>query len=118
MLASALLLFRSCRLDDLIDLARSEAVGFVALGLIAYHCENLRLRRGKFDIIADIQKNGGRIPRETCSPTLNAELTQMMIQMLIHQRRPFRWSQRAKKEVRMLRAYPRPTRCKAVNRLE
>ena len=46
---------------------------------------------------------------------LNPKLPQMVIQMLIHQRRPFHRSQRPEKEVRMLRAYPRPTRCKAVN---
>src|SRR6516164_7904877 len=35
--------------------------------------------------------------------------------VLIHQRRPFQGSQRPEKEVRMLRAYARPTRRKAVN---
>jgi hypothetical protein len=47
---------------------------------------------------------------------LDSELTQMMVEVLIHQYSPFHWSQRAEKEVRMLRAYPGPTRCKAVNR--
>src|SRR5437899_895560 len=46
---------------------------------------------------------------------LNPKLPQMMVQMLIHQRRPFHRSQRPEKEVRMLRACPRPTCCKAVN---
>src|SRR6266852_202362 len=46
---------------------------------------------------------------------LNPKLPQMMVQMLIHQRRPFLRSQRPEKEVRMLRACPRPARCKAVN---
>jgi hypothetical protein len=39
-----------------------------------------------------------------------------MVQMLIHQRRPFHRSQRPEEEVRMRRAYPGPARCKAVNR--
>ena len=47
---------------------------------------------------------------------LDTELTQMMVEVLIHQHRPLHWSQRAEKEVRMLRAYPGPTRCKAVDR--
>ncbi len=46
---------------------------------------------------------------------LNPKLPKMMVQMLIHQRRPFLRSQRPEKEVRMLRACPRPARCKAVN---
>ena len=46
---------------------------------------------------------------------LNPKLPHMMVQMLIHQRRPFHRSQRPEKEVRMLRACPRPTCCKAVN---
>ena len=49
------------------------------------------------------------------SPALNPKLPQVMVQMLIHQRRPFHRSQRPEKKVRMLRAYPRPTRRKAVN---
>ena len=40
----------------------------------------------------------------------------MMVEVLIHQRSPFYRSQRAEKEVRVLRAYPEPARCKAVNR--
>src|SRR6266496_1459451 len=56
--ASALLLFRSCRLDNLIDLPRRQSAGFVTLGLIANDLEDFRLRGGKFDIIADIQENG------------------------------------------------------------
>src|SRR6266851_7449550 len=46
---------------------------------------------------------------------LSPKLPQMMVQMLIHQRRPFLRSQRPEKEVRMPRACPRPARCKAVN---
>ena len=46
---------------------------------------------------------------------LNLKLPKMMVQMLIHQRRPFRRSQRPEKEVWMLRACPRPARRKAVN---
>ena len=49
---------------------------------------------------------------------LNAELPQMMVQMLVHQRSPFHRSQRAEKEVRMFRANLGPTRCKGVNRFE
>src|SRR6266403_5007111 len=46
---------------------------------------------------------------------LNPKLPKMMVQMLIHQRRPFLRSQRPEKEVRMPRATPRPAHCKAVN---
>ena len=56
MQASALLLFRSYCLDDLIDLTRSQSCGLVPLSLLANDFENFRLRRGEFDIIADIQK--------------------------------------------------------------
>jgi hypothetical protein len=63
MQASALLLFRSCCLDHLIDLTRSQSSGLVSLRVLTNDFENLRLRRGQFDIIADIQKNCGRVPR-------------------------------------------------------
>jgi hypothetical protein len=57
-----LLLFRSCSLDDLIDLTRSQGSGLVPLSFLANDPEHLGLRGGKFDIIADVQKNGGRGP--------------------------------------------------------
>ena len=60
MQALPLLLFRSCRLDDLIDLTRSQSSGPVPLSFLTNDFENLGLRRSKFDIIADVQKNGGR----------------------------------------------------------
>jgi hypothetical protein len=47
---------------------------------------------------------------------LNPKLPQMMVQMLIHQCRPFDRSERPEKEVRMLRAVRRPAHHKAINR--
>jgi hypothetical protein len=55
MQALALLLFRSYRLDDLIDLTRSQSTGLVPLGLFANDFENLGLRRGKFDPTASME---------------------------------------------------------------
>ena len=65
--------------------------------------------------LSDPSGKGTIRPRTKPSPALNPKLPKMMVQMLIHQRRPFHRSQRPEKEVRMLRASPRPTRCKAVN---
>src|SRR5258707_132760 len=61
---------------------------------------------------------GGRISSSVPSRSpraLSPKLPEMVVQMLIHQRRPFYRSQRAEKEVRMPCACSRPTRCKAVN---
>jgi len=47
---------------------------------------------------------------------LDPELPQVVVQMLIHQRRPFHRSEWPKKEVRMRRASPGPAPYKAVYR--
>src|ERR1700691_2656121 len=60
MQASAILLFRSYCPDHPIDLTRSQSSGLVPLSLFTNDLQNLGLRRSKFDIVADIQKNGGR----------------------------------------------------------
>src|ERR1700722_17021440 len=56
------------------------------------------------------------IPRTASAPGLNTKLTQMMVQMLVHQCRPFQRSQRTEKEVLMFCAYARTACCKAVYR--
>jgi hypothetical protein len=63
--------------------------------------------RAAFPLVSRGWKTGQRF--------LDLKLPQMMVQMLIHQRRPFQRSQRSEKEVRMLRAYRRPARRKAVD---
>jgi len=85
------------------DSARGFRVGFLVPG-------NARWRaalRATFPLASCGWKTGQRF--------LDLKLPQMMVQMLIHQRRPFQRSQRSEKEVRMLRAYRRPTRRKAVD---
>jgi hypothetical protein len=68
------------------------------------------------DILDEMGHARQVLPRTKLSPALDPKLPKMMVQMLVHQDRPFHRSQRPEKEVRMLRAYPRPARCKAVYR--
>jgi hypothetical protein len=56
------------------------------------------------------------IQRRASLSGLNTKLTQMMVQMLIHQRRPFQRSQRPEKKVRMFCTYARAACCKAAYR--
>ena len=79
MRSSVLLLFRSRRLDNLIDLARSESVGFVPLRLFTDDFENFGLRSRKFNVIADIHQHGSG-----CAPLLDDERTPLDVHAAEH----------------------------------